>query len=770
MAKKRIFTQVGKRKLELSNLDKVLYPEDNIVKAEVIQYYLKIAPYMLAYIKNRPLSLVRFPSGIHNETFFQKNKPDWSPDWIEYTRLGSEEKKEYILPTEDATLVWLANLACLELHQIHAYSHHVDTPDYFVFDLDPPESYDFTKLKDIAFNLNQLATSYGYTAFPKLTGGKGIHLLVPIEPSWAYHEVFEAAQKIARSFVDKYSKITTLHIKKEARKGKVLIDIYRNRSSQTIIAPYSLRGRVGAPVSAPITWDELPAIKSSKGITIKNVFDLLEKRGDPWEGMKAYEVRLHTKPNAQLIKDELSESKYYKSPEQLKTYEDKRDFNKSPEPIPKITPGEGNAFVIHRHHASSLHYDLRLEKEGTLKSWAVPKGLPPHPDVKRLAVATEDHPLEYLNFEGAIPKGLYGGGQMWVFSNGRYEITKEKKNGFYFFLKGKNQYGEYRMHQTSQSEWLLERVDKPAYTINSHKLSPMLATITENVPDSDEYYFEVKWDGIRAFIYVEEGDVKIISRNGRDITQQFPELHHVQSDIRSVSAVFDGEIVCLDSDGRPNFKQVIKRLMSSEGNKSLMKKYPAYCYLFDCLYLDGRMLLDDPLYRRRVWLKDSIKSGGNYRFSTNETDGEALFNAVRLNGLEGIVAKKINSKYYPGKRSYEWMKIKVSRSEDFLILGYTPGKGDRANLFGALHLGSVNDGKLIYRGKVGTGYDQERMVQLKQIMSKIKMIEKPIPEDSPEIRQSVWIEQKLVAEIKYSEITENEILRNPVFIKLRPDL
>ena len=262
MAKKQSqWVTIGKRKIELSNLDKVLFPEDGVLKAEIIEYYLKIAPTLLNHVKGRALTLIRFPDGIHGEMFYQKNRPQWAPDWIEFATLG-KEKKDYIIATEPATFVWLANLASLELHQLHSRKPIFDNPDYMVFDLDPPEGYDFKKVVPIALALKESVENLGYTCFVKTTGGKGIHICCPLEPKWDFHVVFEAAQAIAQPFIDRYPNETTLHIKKEARKGRVLIDIYRIRSGQSIVSAYSLRGRVGAPVSMPLSWDELANLKS----------------------------------------------------------------------------------------------------------------------------------------------------------------------------------------------------------------------------------------------------------------------------------------------------------------------------------------------------------------------------------------------------------------------------------------------------------------------------------------------------------------------------
>ncbi len=776
MARTSQLVQIGKRKIELSNLKKVLYPDVPTIKAEVIEYYLSIAPTILSHIKNRPLSMVRYPDGIDGELFFQKNRPNWAPDWIEYVSLGSgKEKKDYILATEEATLVWLANLACLELHQIQAYKPHYDRPDYFVFDLDPPEGYDFKKIVEIAFDLKDHIETFGYNVFAKTTGGKGVHLVLPIEPKWTYDEVFEAAQIIAKPFVEKFSATTTLHLKKDARKGRVLIDIFRNRNGQTIVCPYSLRGKPGAPVSTPLTWEQLGNTADPKVFNLKSVLEQVKKEGDVWEAFAAHAVELHTKRKVVVSKvTKLKPSKKHKTPEQLETYSKKRDFSKTPEPGPAPVLGTGNGFVVHRHHASHLHYDLRLEQNGTLKSWAVPKGMPPLPGIKRLAVQTEDHPMEYLTFEGTIPKGQYGGGDMWVYAQGKYEITKNKKDGsFYFKLSSKELNGEYRTYPIKgKKEWLLERVDKPQVNYLHDLIEPMLADTRNDVPLGDEYIYEVKWDGIRAMISLDEGKLTIRSRNQRDITAQFPDLNIPEKAFRATCGLFDAEIVCLEENGKPNFKTVINRLMQSTpgGIERGVKKYPAFCYVFDCLYLDGRPLINEPLMRRREWMADAVRKDSPYRVSEVIEDGKALFEAAKKLGLEGIMAKVKDSKYLPGRRTTSWMKIKVRNTADAIIIGYTQGKGDREVLFGALHLGEYVNGELVYRGKVGTGFDQQLMKEIFSELKKLKEIKRPVKEKPIDNNVTTWIEPKLICEIQYSSMTNNNTFREPVFLRLRLDL
>ncbi len=773
MARTSQLVQVGKRRIDLSNLQKILFPETGVVKAEVVQYYLKIAPTILSHIKGRPLSLVRFPDGVAGERFFQKNRPGWTPDWLEHVKLGEGKDPDYIIATEDASLVWLANLACLEIHQYHCRSPHFQHADYFVFDLDPPEGEVFGRVQEVAFRLKQHIEQYGYFPFVKTTGGKGLHIVVPVQAKWDFPTVFEAALVMAKPFVSANSQSTTLHIKKDARKGKILIDIYRNRAGQSIVSPYSLRGSGSAPVSMPLTWEELERVQSPAEFDVRNVVERVIKEGDAWEGIGAYAAHLHTeKPAAAPQAVSLPPSGKRKTPEALDVYAKKRSFSRTPEPSAEVAVGAGNGFVVHRHHASRLHYDLRLEQDGTLKSWAVPRGLPPRPGIKRLAVQTEDHPMKYLTFEGEIPKGEYGGGMMWIYALGKYEVTKKKKDGMYFRLQSKELSAEYRIYQTKGNEWLLERLDTSQIDWLQDEIDPMLAQSLRNPPVGENYIYEVKWDGIRALFSLDEGKLRIRSRNQNDITDSFPELLVPEQAFRATSALFDAEIVCLDPAGRPDFRKVIKRmqLRSAGAIERARQTNPVVCYIFDCLYLDGRHLTNDPLIRRREWMTDTIKRDTPYRVSEYVTTGKQLFEASRQMGLEGIVAKDCTSKYLPGKRSGNWYKIKARQTTECLIIGYTKGRGGRATAFGALQLAQRNEAQLIYRGKVGTGFDSNLLKSVFSAVQEIETAKRPVEEKPPDNANTVWLQPRLYCEIEYASITKNGTYREPVFVRLRPDL
>jgi len=765
MAKNKQLVEIGKHKIDLTNLDKTLYPEDRIVKAEIIQYYLKIAPTLLRHIKGRALSFIRYPDGIDSESFFTKNKPQYAPDWIESAKLG-KEKKNYIIAINDATLVWTANLAAIEIHQAQSRQPDFDKPDYFVLDLDPPDGFPFSNIIEMSFDVKNHLESYGYIPFVKTTGRKSVHIVAPVEAKYSYDDIAAATLEIGKSFVKKYPKTTTLKIQKNARTEKVLIDIYRNRGSQTIISPYSLRAFPKAPVSMPITWEKLEQTEAISDYTIHNALDLVLEEGDAWESIGAYSTELHTKRTKSF------KSAPTKNRGSLNKYKEKREFTKTPEPGEEYPAGQGNAFVVHRHHASRLHYDLRLEQDGVLKSWAVPKGLPPRPGIKRLAVQTEDHPLKYLDFHGTIPKDEYGGGDMWIYARGKYQISKTKKNGFYFRLQSKAISAEYRIHDTGNNQWLLERVENPQVDYLEQPILPMLAESDKKVPVGDNQIYEVKWDGIRATISVEDGAVRILSRNQKDITAQFPELCLPEESFRISTALFDGEIVCLDETGRPLFKDVIRRMFQkNEGSiERARRKHPAICYLFDCLYLDGRPLINESLWQRREWLEDSIKPDSNYRLSQAIEDGPGLFRAAKEHGLEGIMAKDNTSLYYPGKRTSGWTKVKVRNTIDCIIIGYTEGKGDRSSLFGALHIAQKEKGELKYLGKVGTGWSARQMDEILDELKKIEPAPKTIPDEIIDEKVTTWLTPQLWCEVQYASLTPNGTLREPVFMRFRFDL
>ncbi len=763
---KYVHTEVDGIKLKLSNLDKVLYPDVGISKAEVIQYYMKIAPYLIKYIGNRPLTLIRYPDGIDKTKFYSKSCPDWAPAWIKRENIQhSEESIPYAVVNNTPGIVWLANLAALEIHPMQMVTSSMEFPDHFIFDIDPPEGADFEGVKHIAFKLKQFLESYHYTPFIKTSGSKGVHIIVPIIAQHSHEEMVDCVKGLAKLFVQQNKDTSTLNLHKGSRGGRTLIDIYRNHMAQTTVSAYSLRAKPNASISCPISWEQLDELNSSGDIDIRNIDEHLEKYGDVWANMDKKAVALHTKRGQGEEANEEVQKK-------LDSYLKKRDFDKTPEPHPVMKMTSQNRFSVQLHDASNLHYDLRLEDKGVLLSWAIPKGLPTGLGVKRLAIRTEDHPMEYLDFEGTIPKGEYGAGEMWVFALGETKWIKKTDKSYEFELDSKQLKGHFKLYKTKGDQWLIEKKDEAQSKMLKEFVKPQLADVIKKVPTSYNYSFEIKWDGIRTLIYVKNDKVQIFSRSGRDITSQFPELQIAPDAFEIESGIFDGEIISMDEQGRPIFSDVISRLHTG-GERSIqaaVSKNPVYCYLFDCLYLDGRNICSEPLKKRQAWLRVSLKKNNQYRLSEGMSDGQALFDAAKKMNLEGIMAKDLTKPYEIGVRNRNWLKIKFRETISVQILGYTEGKGDRSNLFGALHIATKEDDSWKYLGKVGTGFDEAKMIEVLAILKQQGESKKLIEENIEEPQRTVWINPKLWCEVQYASLTNKGTLREPVFLGLRPDL
>lgn len=756
MPDKAIYTEVEGQRLKLTNTQKIIYPELELTKAEVIQYYLQVAPYLLQHIKNRPLTLIRYPDGAQGKQFYSKNKPKWSPKWIYSTLVGDDKDNQYVVANSLASIVWLANLVALEIHPMNMRMPNLQFPDQFIFDLDPSEEFDFEELKTIAKSLKQKLEDYGYIPFIKTSGGKGFHIYCAIKPIYTADAVYKAVESIAKEFVKENKESTTLNLSKVKRKGKVLIDIYRNRSTNSCVAPYSLRGKEGAPVSMPIEWSEVDGLKSAQEFNIKTALEQLNKHGDVWANIWETATTLHTQSSADNS--------------QLTEYNKKRDFTKTAEPIAEVpNDAKGNRYVVQLHDASNLHYDLRLEQNGVLLSWALPKGLPHKVGVKRLAVQTEAHPLKYLNFQGTIPKGEYGGGTMWVFATGQYEIIQQEVKKIHFKLLDGDLAGEFVLYNTKKDQWILERKGETDFSIEEYK-QPMLAEAIKEYPaNAENYFYEIKWDGIRAIIVIENGSHTIYSRNGNDITQQFPELAIISEHIEAQIAVIDCELVHLDSKGRPKFAKLVGRIhnVGERAIEHASKKVPATAYLFDLLYLDGKDCRQNTNIERRMWLNAILSSGERIRFSEAFDDGQALFTAIGAQGMEGIMCKLKTGKYSNGRRSSNWLKWKISNEDTALVIGYTKGEGDRSELLGALHLAKREDGELVYYGKVGTGFTHQKLKQIDKKVKAVPEIKKPVNASIEDERATTWIEPKYECDIQFASFSANNTYREPVFKQMR---
>jgi bifunctional non-homologous end joining protein LigD len=456
----------------------------------------------------------------------------------------------------------------------------------------------------------------------------------------------------------------------------------------------------------------------------------------------------------------------------LTEYERKRDRKATPEPF-----GGGRRrrrepiFVVQRHDARRLHYDFRLERDGALASWAVPKGIPLEPGQRHLAVHVEDHPLEYATFEGEIPAGQYGAGTVEIWDRGSYQLLEEKKDGgLTVRLAGERLRGTWTLVPAKldgdPKNWLLMRKRDESVSAPKGRATdyvPMLATLASDVPSGSGWMFEVKWDGYRAIARVAGGEATLTSRRGNDLTSRFPEVAKaIGRATKSPDCVLDGEVCALDDDGRSSFS------VMQQGSG------PLVFYVFDVLEVDGKPLVELPLRERRERLEQLLdRRNETVRLSEAFEDGRALYEAAKEQGLEGVIAKRADSRYQPGKRTREWLKVKTHGRQEFLIAGYTKGKGRRSGRLGSLVLAVNRGGELSYAGNCGTGFTDE---EIDKLMRKLRPLERKRPPFAvvpkmPKVRKDdvVWVKPELVCEIEFAEWTHDGRLRAPSYKGLRED-
>jgi bifunctional non-homologous end joining protein LigD len=471
--------------------------------------------------------------------------------------------------------------------------------------------------------------------------------------------------------------------------------------------------------------------------------------------------------------------------DKLREYRGKRDPARTPEPVPSSevsaeTSG-GSSFVVQEHHARRLHWDFRLERDGVLVSWALPKGVPDDPAVNHLAVHTEDHPLEYGGFHGTIPSGEYGAGQVTIWDRGTYEAVKWAPDEVKVILHGTRLSGGWVLFQTKGSQWMIhkERQQLPI------SLRPMLAVAGAAPPNPGNWAIEMKWDGVRALAFIETGKLRLMSRTGRDITMAYPELAGLGAAISHKQLLLDGEIVVFGAGGWPEFEALQPRIHVRDALAAtrLAEQNPVSYLAFDVLQLDGRPLMDRP-YRERRELLDSLAISGPYWQAPPSFPGEdfdAVREVSRQQSMEGIVVKRLDSRYLPGARSDSWLKIKNSRRQEVVVAGWKPGKGNREGQVGSLLVGVHEpDGSLAYAGHVGTGFTVETLRMLGGLLAPLRRDTSPFTESStgssvgpvpPEhARTAVWAEPELVIDVTFDLWTRAGRMRAPVYKGLRDDI
>ncbi len=791
--------EVDGRTIKLTNLDKVLYPQTGTTKADVISYYAQVGPTLLPHVYERPATRKRWPDGVGTgdkkpTVFFNKDLAAGTPDWVARHKIAHKDHDNYYPVINDlATLIWLAQLASLEIHVPQwRFGHNGQprNPDRLVLDLDPGPGVSLADCAEIALLVRDILRDIGHDPVPVTSGSKGIHLYAPLDGSQSTEDASAVAFELARALEADHPDRVISSMKRSERDGKVFIDWSQNNGAKTTVAPYSLRGRDHPFVAAPRNWDELESADLHQ-LTYEEVLDRIAE-GDPLAPMGDPEA--------------LGGSER----DRLAQYRSMRDAAKTSEPVPTSRvrgdrtddDQEGRSFVIQEHHARRLHYDFRLERDGVLVSWAVPKAPPTDPEVNHLAVQTEDHPLEYGTFEGSIPKGEYGGGDVRIWDSGTYELHKWREGKEVIVtLHGQPDGGlggvrKFALIHTGsgdsqpQKNWLMHLMKPDAASAPSPRrepshdpvefpdhVDPMLATLTdqEHFGDQEGWAFEMKWDGVRTIAYLAGGRVQLLSRKGRDDTAAYFDVVDDLAAIDADTAILDGEVVVADPSGRPDFGLLQNRInLTKPGDiERAAKTWPAQLMLFDLLELNGQSMIKKPYEERRAALEELVQPAKGSRVQVPpifDGDLDAASDTSKALRLEGVVAKKRSSIYQPGRRSQTWLKIKNHLAQEVIIGGWRPGQGRRDGGVGSLLMGVPTPEGLHYVGRVGSGFNDRQLDEIGAKLEKLARKTSPLIDVPREdARDAHWVTPSLVGEVSYGELTGPGRLRHPVWRGLRPD-
>ena len=829
----------GGKELTISNPDKVMYSDNRFTKSQVIEFYASIAPYVLPHIKDRPITMKRFPNGVGGTHFYEKDAPSFTPSWIKkfaIPRTGETSMIRYILLNDLPSLVWSANMANLEIHPFLAKAPQIERPTMLVFDLDPGEGADIFSACEAAFHVKDVLDRLNLKSFVKVSGSKGIHLHVPLNTNVTYEVTQPFAKSIAQLLAREHPNLIVSEMPKAKRRGKVFVDWSQNAEYKSTVAVYSLRAKANRPfVAMPVSWNDLTeAIKKGDAAKLFIEPDLalrrLKKIGDLFAPVLKLKQTL-PEPFLELMSKE-PEAHHQRRTKALDAYRRKRDFTKTPEPGPALPKssrqGSRKLFVIQKHAARRLHYDFRLEMSGTLKSWAVPKGPPYELNERRLAVAVEDHPMDYARFEGIIPRGEYGGGTVMVWDIGTYELIDGNywQGKLHILLSGKKLKGEWVLVKDAGRDgkdnvWYcikagasvappsIDEEDSSALSRRSmdeiagaadavwHSnrngsdaivqtasasdetldplpkgkvkfIQPMLAkSVTELPKDRHTWVYEVKVDGYRCLVGKDHSAVKLWSRRGNLFNQDFPGLARACAALPADTLV-DGEVIALDQQGRISFNLLQHRRSQASAIRF---------YAFDLLVYKGHSTINLGISERHDLLAQALANvdGDVQLMQRFETSPAELIRAAKRLGFEGIIAKRRDSLYEPGKRSGAWVKYKINQGQEFVIGGYTPG-----HPFDAVIVGYYRDGQLIYAAKVRNGFVPRIR---REVAKRLKALETEVcpfanlPEKKrtawaltkEEMKKCVWIRPELVAQIEFTEWTPDGHLRLTTFTGLRED-
>jgi bifunctional non-homologous end joining protein LigD len=516
---KKSSLEIDRRVLQVSNLDKAMYPGTGFTKGQVIDYYIRASKYILPHLKDRPLTLKRYPDGVNGMHFYEKDAPGHKPEWVKVAtvpRRGRAGNIRYVMMNDLPSLVWAANLASLEMHVFLAKFPKVHQPTSIVFDLDPGEPADLLDCVRVSIWIRDLMEQFGLKTFAKASGSKGLQLYIPLNTPTTYEKTQPFARAIAELLEREHPDRAEAQMARSLRKGKVFIDWSQNSDFKTTVCVYSLRAKRETPyVSLPFTWDELErACRKQDSAMLylepEEALKRLEKLGDLFAPVLKLKQRIPAKFEKLIGKmklPELEEAEALKprlrgvGDRSLKAYQAKRDFTQTPEPRAKKAVAKDpkdHLFVVQKHRASHLHYDFRLEMDGALKSWAVPKGPPFERAEKRLAMWVEDHPLDYARFEGIIAPGNYGAGTVMVWDIGTYELMDGSFNQgkLHLMLHGKKLKGEWILVRSRKSDngdkvpWFLIKGGESMKTPRKVDLSVLTGRTMEQIAQARDAEWE----------------------------------------------------------------------------------------------------------------------------------------------------------------------------------------------------------------------------------------------------------------------------------------
>lgn len=833
--------KVHGRELVVSNLDKVMYPETGTTKADVLAYYAAVAPVLIPAAANRPATRKRWVHGVGTaaepgEMFFQKNLEASTPGWVPRASIRHKDRtNQYPLVNDPATLAWLAQTAALE---IHVPQWKVDSrgnampPDRLVLDLDPGEGAGLAECVEVAKLARALLRDVGLDPVPVTSGSKGIHLYAALDGTLDSAQVSDFAHELARSLEADHPGLVVSDMKKSLRAGKVLVDWSQNSAAKTTIVPYSLRGRLRPTVAAPRTWRELGSA-GLKQLDYQEVMRRVTAGNDPFAAISGARTVPAAGPGAGDGGD---------ADERLAEYRRKRDAGLTPEPFTAdrhraagaSSAGRGSegqdddvlqeGFVIQEHHARRDHYDFRLERDGVLVSWALPKGVPTSKKQNHLAVQTEDHPMDYADFEGTIPPGQYGAGTVSIWDRGHYVCEKWiAGKEVIATLTGREGGGlggtrRFALIHTGRADdqWLIHLMDDPVSPARGKGLAadpdavpgpepapevaaapagngapgqgatpvpedfrPMLATAgtPADLPDKD-WLFELKWDGIRVLVIGDSGRIRLISRNGHDVSASYPELTDTGC-WPERAFVADGEVIAVGPTGRPDFGLLQGRMKLTKVPEvaAARARIPVRLMLFDVLSDAGTDLRRLPLRQRRARLEGLLGEGlpGEGPACPVELspviDGNIghILESARELGLEGVMAKRTDGRYV-GQRSRSWLKLKFERTQEVVVGGWRPGHGGRRRTLGSLLLGIPEGRSLRYVGRVGSGFSARELEELRQRLEAIPRKTPPFADvPAADAADAHWVSARLVGEVTFAEWTAGGKLRHPVWRGWRLD-